>query len=157
MALFGVTPVAAGVSVTPKTAMTCAPVKAAVQAIAEAIGQLPVHTYRRIENGKVRAPDHPTYKLLHDEANDWTPAGTLREAITRDALTHDGGYAYINRVNDKPIELTRSAPRSLSPFMPASAWTKAIPSPWRSCRPFGSALSPSPRRQKNPHPPNKPF
>lgn len=31
---------------------------------------------------------HPAYALLHDDANDWTPASGFREQLTRDALLH---------------------------------------------------------------------
>lgn len=92
--------------------MTCAPVRAAVSAISEAIGQLPLHTYQRDADGvKERAPDHPVAKLLHDQANDWTPAALFREQITRDALLYPrGGFAHIVRVDDKPVELHRYDP-----------------------------------------------
>jgi HK97 family phage portal protein len=109
----GCAPAAAGVVVTPRTAMECAPVHCAVQAISEAIGQLPVHTYKRGDNGaKERAPDHPAYALLHDAANDWTPAAKFREEITRDALLYPyGGFAFINRIDGgKPAELIRIDP-----------------------------------------------
>jgi HK97 family phage portal protein len=87
--------------------MQCAPVRCAVRAIAEAVGQLPFHIYRRNEDGsKERAPDHPAYALLHDRANAWTSAAKLREDTTQDALLHEnGGFAYINRVDGKPVEL----------------------------------------------------
>lgn len=110
--LFGASPAASGVSVTPRSAMTCAPVRAAVQAISEAVGQLPFHTYQRDANGvKERAPDHPVAKLLRDEANEWTPAAKFREEITRDALLYPGGgFAHIVRVDGKPVELIRYNP-----------------------------------------------
>ncbi len=97
------------ISVTPQTAMECAPVRAAVQAIAEPIGQLPVHVYRRTGDTKERDRKHPAYKLLHDQANDWTSAGTFREEVTRDALLYPhGGFGFIVRNADgKPIELHR--------------------------------------------------
>lgn len=39
----------------------------------------------------------PAYSLLHEAANDWTPAAKLREEITRDAwLEPYGGFAFIN-------------------------------------------------------------
>jgi HK97 family phage portal protein len=110
--LFGAVPAASGVVVTPKTAMTCAPVRRAVQLISESIGQLPVHIYERGDDGsKERAPDHPAYALLHDQANDWTPATKFREDVTRDALLYpNGGFAFINRVEGKPLELIRLDP-----------------------------------------------
>ncbi|MEH2469741.1 HK97 family phage portal protein [Nitrobacteraceae bacterium AZCC 2161] len=111
--LFGSAPALSGVTVTPRTAMTCAPVRRAVQLISESIGQLPVHVYSRGADGtKDRAPDHPAYALLHDQANDWTPAPKFREDITRDALLYpNGGFAEIIRVDgDKPFELIRLNP-----------------------------------------------
>jgi phage portal protein BeeE len=85
--LFGSAPASSGVIVTPRTAMTCAPVRRAVQLISESIGQLPVHVYKTGDGGaKDRAPDHPACALLNDAANDWTPSSKFREEITRDAL-----------------------------------------------------------------------
>jgi HK97 family phage portal protein len=105
-------PSLAGITVSPLTAMSCAPVRCAVQAIAETVGQLPVMVYQRGENGaKERYQDHPAYALLHDAPNDWTPASTFIEQITRDALLERwGGFAFINRVGGKPVELIRLDP-----------------------------------------------
>ncbi|WP_334437232.1 phage portal protein [Bradyrhizobium sp. AZCC 1610] len=120
--LFGATPSAAGISVTPRSAMTCPPVRAAVAAISEPIGTLPFHVYRRTGEGKERAPDHPVHKLLHDQVNDWTSASDFRETVTRDALLHPaGGLAYIARnAEHKPISLFRLNPEtvevSVDPF-----------------------------------------
>lgn len=111
--LFGTPPASSGIVVTPRTAMTCAPVRRAVQLISESIGQLPVHVYGRgDDSAKERAPDHLAYALLHDQANDWTPASKFREDITRDALLYpNGGFAEIIRVDgDKPFELIRLNP-----------------------------------------------
>lgn len=95
--------------------MTCAPVACAVNAISQAIGQLPVHTYKRgDDDSRKRATDHPAYKLLRAEANPWTPASKFREEITRDALLYpNGGFAKIVRVGDgKPFELIRLDPEN---------------------------------------------
>lgn len=110
--LFGSAPASSGVIVTPRIAMTCAPVRRAVQLIAESIGQLPVHVYETGNDGATnRAPDHPACVLLNDAANDWTPASKFREEITRDALLYpNGGFAYINFVDGKPFEMTRLDP-----------------------------------------------
>ena len=109
----GGSPTSASVYVSPLTAMTCAPWRCGVQAIAETIGQLPVQIYQRGENNsRERTTDHPLYGLLHDNANEWTPASTFREQLTRDALLWPhGGFAFINRVNGKPVELIRFDPR----------------------------------------------
>lgn len=111
--LLGAVPSAAGVRVTPRTAMTCAPVACAVNAISQASGQLPVHTYKRGDAAaRERATDHPAYRLLRSEANPWTPASKLREEVTRDALLDpNGGFAKIIRVDEgKPFELIHLDP-----------------------------------------------
>jgi HK97 family phage portal protein len=110
--LFGASTTNAGVLVSPRTAMSCAPVRAAVRAISEAIGQLPAYVYKRGPSGeKQRAPDHPAQRLLDGVANDWTPAGKLREDVTQDAALYPyGGFAYLNWVDGKPYELIRLDP-----------------------------------------------
>jgi HK97 family phage portal protein len=109
--LFGAPAGTTGIPITPFVAMSCAPVRAAVQAIAEPLGQLSVHVYKRNADGsKQRAPDHPFYTLLHDQPNEWTTASTFREQLARDCLLHGNAFAYINRVGGKPIELLRMHP-----------------------------------------------
>lgn len=113
--LFGAMPATSGVSVTPQNAMRSPAVRAAVEAISEAIGTLPVHVYKRDGEARERARDHAAYKLLHDDANEWTPATGFKEQLTRDALLHGNGYAFINRDRDgKPLEFIRLHPTAVS-------------------------------------------
>lgn len=112
---FGAVPTIAGASVTPQTAMRSPAVRAAVEAISEAVGGLPLFIYQRDDDARERAPDHPAYGLLHDDANEWTPATSFREQITRDALLWGNGYAFINRgQGGVPRELLRLAPHAVS-------------------------------------------
>ena len=111
--LFGATSSAAGIALTPRSAMSCAPVRAAVAAISEPIGTLPLHVYKRgPEGSKERDTDHPMHRLLHDRVNDWTSAGAFRGQITRDALLYPlGGLAFIARNSEgKPVNLYRLDP-----------------------------------------------
>ncbi|MCC6736527.1 MAG: phage portal protein [Bauldia sp.] len=112
--LFGAIPAASGVAVTPLNAMQCPAVRCAVQAIAEAIGQLPVHVYRRADTAKERAPEHPVHRLLHDEASDFLSSSEFREQLTRDALLWGNGFAFINRLDGKPVELIRLDPSTIT-------------------------------------------
>jgi len=115
LGIFGSTPALSGVTVTPANAMRCTTVRAAVGAISEATGCLPLHIYERGPDGaRSRATSHPAYVLLHDEANPWTTASAFREQITRDALLHGNGYAFINRVNGEPRELIRLKPEAVT-------------------------------------------
>lgn len=115
--LFGANPTLAGVTVTPHTAMTCAPVACAVRSISEAAGSLPLHVYKKLpDGGKEKATDHPLYKLLHDAPNSWAPAALFRTQLMADALLQPhGSFALINRVDGgKPAELIRLDPKSQS-------------------------------------------
>jgi len=90
-------------------------VACAVGLIAETVGTLPVKLFRH--GTKEALPDHPAYRLMHGEANDWTSAEALRIALTADALLHDkGGFAVVLRNSEgKPIELHRLAPAQVVP------------------------------------------
>lgn len=109
--LFGATPSAAGINVTPITALKASPVRAAVAAISGPLGTLPLHVFRRTADGKERASGHPVYRLLHDQANDFQSASRFRELLTADALLHNGGFAFIARNSEgAPISLHRLDP-----------------------------------------------
>lgn len=92
--LFGATPTYTGKSVTPATAMSVPAVSSAVELIAEAVGTLPAKLFVRNAEGKEADPAHPAFRLVHDEANDWTSAAELRTQMTTDAQLYDkGGFA----------------------------------------------------------------
>ncbi|MCP2209442.1 phage portal protein [Bradyrhizobium diazoefficiens] len=115
--LFGAAPTLAGVTVTPHSAMTCAPVACAVRSICEAAGSLPLHVYKKLpDGGKEKATEHPLYKLLHDAPNSFAPAALFRTQLMADALLQPhGGFALINRVDGgKPAELIRLDPQTQS-------------------------------------------
>lgn len=112
--LFGAGASASGITVTPRVAMTCAPVNCAVRSISESVGQIPLHLYVRNADGtKQRATDHPAYTLLNRAPNDWTSAFEFRQQLTEDALLHHGGFAFINRVDGRPYELIRLRPETV--------------------------------------------
>jgi HK97 family phage portal protein len=106
--LFGGVPVAAGVPVTPASAMRCPTVYAAVKVLAESVAQLPLHLYRRTVNGgKERATDHPLAELLHDAPNDWTTAAEFRLDMQTSLLLHGNAFAYIGRSGGQISELVQ--------------------------------------------------
>src|SRR5215510_10311459 len=88
---------AAGMSISPDSAMTLATYYACIRNISEDIAKLPLITYRRLTpRGKVREPSHPAYAVLHDAPNDDMTAMTLREVLTHHAVAWGNGYAEIN-------------------------------------------------------------
>ncbi len=85
---------AAGVSVTPGTALQCTAVYACVRILAETVASLPLHVYRRLpDDGKERAPDHPLYGVLHDTANPEMTSFMLRETMMGHLLLWGNAYA----------------------------------------------------------------
>lgn len=111
--LLGGTNTAAGVDVGPNQALTLSAYFAAVRAISEDIGKIPLILYRRIgERSKERATSHPVYRLLHDAPNDDMSAMDFRSCLTAHALNWGNGYAYIER----SVNLT---PMALIPLHPA--------------------------------------
>lgn len=109
LTLFGAIPTTTGLSIGPGNAMRVPAVACAVSLISETIGALPVKLYDR--DTKDALTDHPAYRLVHDEANEWTSAAELRESLTTDALLHGAGHAQVIRLNDgTPYELHRLEP-----------------------------------------------
>ncbi len=122
LALFGATPTISGASVTPATALTVPAVAAAVGLLSATAGTLPVKVFRKLpEGGKEPATDHPSFHLIHDEANGWTSAGQLRQQLTADALLYGNGFAFCNRVNGKVQELIRLDPTTVTPQVDAAS------------------------------------
>jgi HK97 family phage portal protein len=63
---------AAGMAVTPETAMKLSAVFACVRVRSESLATCPLVVYKRLPNGgKTRAPEHPLYHVLHNSPNQW--------------------------------------------------------------------------------------
>ncbi|KAF1690197.1 phage portal protein [Pseudoxanthomonas taiwanensis] len=89
---------ASGAFVDSKTAESIATVHAAVNLIAGTVASLPLHLYQRGENGdRVRASDHPLYRVLHDAPNERQTALEFREQLTAHCLLWGNAYAEIHR------------------------------------------------------------
>lgn len=151
--IFGASPAASGVSVTPATALRVPAVAAGVKAIAEATGILPIHAYRRsIDGSRQRDTDHPAFRLLNGDCNPWTRGPQLRELLTADAIAHGNGYAEIVRGSDgQPRELHRlhspTVTISVNSFTAEPSYQIAIPNAGQRTVAFADMLhlrAPSP-------------
>lgn len=93
--LFGIVPASTGATVTPETAESISACFASVQAIAETIGGLPLHLYRRRDEDREKATDHPLYAVLHHQPNDRQTALEFREQMTAAVLLRGNAFAEI--------------------------------------------------------------
>jgi HK97 family phage portal protein len=95
MELLGVQPSAAGVHVSPDSAMRFGAVYTCVNIIGQTIGTLPLQVYRRTEKGKALAPTHPTYRILHASPNAQLTAAVYLELIIAHLLLWGNHYSWI--------------------------------------------------------------
>ena len=89
--LFGLN-TAAGISVTPETALGHPAVLGAVRLIAELTASLPLVTYERTAGGKRRAEYHPVYRLLHEQPNPVQTPFSFKETISLHLLLYGNAY-----------------------------------------------------------------
>ena len=92
-----------GTAVTPDSAQSVAACYAAVAAISEAIGSLPLHLYRRDGDDRVKATEHPLSAVLHHAPNAHQSALELREWLTSCMLLRGNGFARIVRGYDGQV------------------------------------------------------
>ena len=87
-----------GKPVNERTAMQITAVYACVRILSEAIAGLPLHLYRYDDSGgKVKAVEHPLYRLLHHEPNPEMTSFAFRETLMGHLLLWGNAYAQIIR------------------------------------------------------------
>ena len=105
-----------GERVDEKSAMQIATVYACVRLLAETVAGLPLHLYRftdESEKEKIRARDHPLYRLLYRQPNPEMTSFSFRETMMTHLLLWGNAYAQIIRDGKNNI-------LSLYPLMPDS-------------------------------------
>ena len=80
---------------TEEKALSIDAVYACVNLYARTIASLPLILYEKGENGKVRALDHPLYKLLHNEPNPNMTSHTFRKMLEASLKLWGNAYAWI--------------------------------------------------------------
>lgn len=94
---FGVTPGAAGMSVTPVSAMRVAAVYACVQKIAGAIATLPLHSYKTDGDIKSRLPRDDLWYKLNEQPSSQFTASSHWEGVSVSQLLRGDGFTWIRR------------------------------------------------------------
>jgi len=98
-------------AVNATTAQSVSAVYACVGAISETVASLPLILFKRNGEDRNTAPDHPLYKVLHDQANPQMTALEFRESMQAAVLLRGNSYARIVRGNDGQV-------RALWPLSP---------------------------------------
>lgn len=106
--MFGGAEAKSGARVNEKTAVQVTAVFACVRLLAQTIASLPLHTYKRLPEGKERAYDHPAYHVLHSLANPECTSYNLRQIMMVNLLLTGDAYAEI--VRDNAGEITELWP-----------------------------------------------
>lgn len=89
-----------GEVVNEKSAMQIATVYACVRLLAESIAGLPLHLYEytdEAEQNKIKAKEHPLYKILYRQPNPEMTSFTFRETMMTHLLLWGNAYAQIIR------------------------------------------------------------
>lgn len=106
---------AAGVAVSPETALRYPPVMAAVRLISESVAQLPCHLYERSGEGRQRADGHPVEGIIARRPNPWTTPFGLKSDLTAQLLIAGEAFALVVRAADgRPLELIPLPPSAVT-------------------------------------------
>jgi len=99
----GVEKTFSGVELTPEGSMASSTVTACVRLLSESVASLPLHVYRRGDMGKIRAPEHALYRLLHDRPNAYQTSYTWRAQMMTSVLLFGNSYSLVEKDLDGRI------------------------------------------------------
>lgn len=119
--LLGAGPTWANVPVNEKTQLQIAAAFSAIRLIAETVGILPLHLYKKTAQGRERATDHPLYDLIHRQPNEYMTAVEWKEAMAVSLATMGQAYNLTTRfessgrvVSIQPVHKTKIQPELLA-------------------------------------------
>ncbi len=87
------TQTAAGVHVSPDSAMRIATVFSCVGVLAETVAQLPIRIYRKTATAREEVRDHPLWRLLATAPNSWQTSFEFREMMMQHLCLRGNFYA----------------------------------------------------------------
>lgn len=115
-----------GIVISAERAMRNPAVFRSVSLISESVGMLPTHLVDK--DTKERARDHPLFRILHRQPNEWQTAYDFKTLLQMRALVKGDGYARIRRSLDmrtgkeRIVALVPLEPDSVTPIQ-NSDWT----------------------------------
>jgi HK97 family phage portal protein len=87
------------VNVTTKTAMTHTTVYSCVNVKAQGISSVPFNLYKKTDNGREKATDHPLFNILNMQVNPVMTSQTWRELVVQDIELRGTHFSQIVRNN----------------------------------------------------------
>lgn len=91
-------PTATGQTVTVDGSLALPAVFTCVRVLAESIGSMPLHLYRRASSGdREQATDHPLHRIFRFAPNSYQTSLEAREFLTACVAMRGNGYAFIER------------------------------------------------------------
>ena len=112
---------AAGVTVSPETALECSAVLACVRVLSESLAAMPLNVYRRLrDGGKEIAEEQHLQEILAYQPNSWQTAFEFKELMQSWLLLWGNAYAYIKGSS------THGAVSELIPLHPSRMETKRL-------------------------------
>ena len=114
--LGGGSPSKSGINVTADEALKCTTALAAVRALSQGIAQSSFGLFKPTADGRGMEPalKHPLYRLLYRQPNEWQTSYEFRETLMIHAVLTGNGFAFINRVGNKIVELVPLLPGQVS-------------------------------------------
>lgn len=111
LSVYDIQQTAAGITVTPQTALQAPAVFAAIDTIARDVAKAPIKLRRRIGPDTFEdAIEHDLYELLSALPNAETTAYQFKHQLVFDLLTHERAYAEVVRVDGRVVALWRLDP-----------------------------------------------
>lgn len=105
-----------GINVTYDEALKCSTALAAVRALSQGIAQSSFGLFKPTVDGRGMEPaiKHPLYRLLYRQPNEWQTSYEFRETLMIHAVLTGNGFAFINRVGGRVVELIPLLPGQVS-------------------------------------------
>jgi HK97 family phage portal protein len=88
---------ALGVTITNEAALTCSTVMSCCRILSESIASLPIFVFRRDGEWKLKASNHPLYRVLHKKPNPFMTAFHWKQKVVIDILLRGNHFSVVDR------------------------------------------------------------
>jgi len=104
----------AGVSVNEDKALSLSAVWSVINRISNIVASLPFHVYRSTDAGKELISNHPVYKLLHNEPNEYQTPFDFLTSMVSNMLLFGAGISSIEFKSGFPVALNPIHPSKVN-------------------------------------------